>query len=79
MNFGLTTDEKRFLFQKHKDTSYKELEKFQKELKKKITSKELEDYDPDKLFKEKFKKLKQKHLNIISVCIFHDRDAMQKM
>ena len=62
MTYSLTNDEKRFLFNKHHDSSYKEVERFQKNLKKLINDskiKELEDNkNLDLVFKKRFKELK---------------------
>ena len=62
MTYSLTNDEKKFLFNKHHNTSYKDIEKFQRELKKMINNnkdKELEDEkNLDKEFKLKFRSLK---------------------
>lgn len=62
MTYGLTSDEKRFLFNKHKDSSYKEVERFQKELKKLINNNKIKEAEYNKNldteFKKKFKELR---------------------
>ena len=58
MTYSLTKDEKKFLYMKHKDLSYMDINKFQKELKKMIHDEEKNQIDLDKEFKLKFKNLR---------------------
>lgn len=58
MTYSLTKDEKKFLYMKHKDLSYMDINKFQKELKKMIIDEEKNKIDLDKEFKLKFKNLR---------------------